>query len=46
MTPAAYADAVEAITPEIRAAATDTELRKPGTGIRFVLNALSVEVGR
>ena len=45
-TPVAYADAVEAITPEIRAAATDTELRKPGTGIRFILHALGIEVGR
>jgi hypothetical protein len=42
-TPHTYASVVDAITPDIQVAATNAELRRPGSGIGFVLNALSIE---
>jgi DNA-binding MarR family transcriptional regulator len=41
-TPLAYASVVDAITPEIQVAATNAELHRPGSGIGFILNALSI----
>jgi hypothetical protein len=44
--PLAYASVVDAITPEIQVAATNAELHRPGSGIGFILNALSFGDGQ
>lgn len=44
--PITYGEVVDAITPEIRTAATDAELRRAGSGIGYILAALNIGIDR
>jgi hypothetical protein len=44
--PITYGEVIEAITKEIRAAATDAELASRGSGLRYILKTLKLGDGR